>query len=137
VAVHASFGSYVANVAEISVAADGSFRVEKMVCAVDCGVAVTPDIIRAQIEGGVGYGLGAALHGQITLSGGSVDQSNFNDYIGLRIEEMPEVQVHIVNSTAAPTGIGEPGVPCVAPAVANALLAATGKRVRTLPLVPV
>lgn len=137
VAVHESFGSYVANVVEVTVQSDGSFRVDRVVCAVDCGVAVTPDIVVAQIEGGVGYGLGAALYGQITLTKGVVDQSNFHDFVGLRIDQMPVVEVHIVPSQAPPTGIGEPAVPCVAPAVSNAIFAATGKRIRSLPMIPV
>ena len=105
-----------------------------MVCAVDCGIAVNPDVVRAQMEGGIGFGLSAALYGAITLKDGVVEQSNFHDYPLLRINEMPAVEVHIVPSTEKPTGVGEPGVPPIAPAVANALAAATGKRLRTLPL---
>ncbi len=134
IAVHESFNSYVAQVAEVTVAKDGSFRVDRVVCAVDCGIAVNPDVIRAQMEGGIGYGLSAALHGAITLANGRVEQSNFNDYIPLRINEMPKIEVHIVPSREKPTGVGEPGVPPIAPAVANALFAATGKRLRNLPL---
>jgi isoquinoline 1-oxidoreductase beta subunit len=134
VAVHESFRSYVAEVAEVSVAGDGSFKVERVVCAVDCGIAVNPDVIRAQMEGGIGYGLSAALAEQVTLVGGKVVQSNFHDYTPLRITDMPKVEVHIVRSTAAPTGVGEPGVPPVAPAVANALAGARNKPVRALPL---
>ena len=103
-------------------------------CAVDCGVAVNPDVIRAQMEGGIGFGLSAALHGAITLKDGRVEQSNFHDYRPLRINEMPRVEVHIVPSNEKPTGVGEPGVPPIAPAVANALAAATGQRLRNLPL---
>lgn len=136
IAVHESFRTYVAQVAEVTVAKDGSFRVDRVVCAVDCGIAVNPDIIRAQMEGGIGYGLSAALMGAITLTGGAVDQSNFHDYPVLRITDMPKVEVHIVPSGENPTGVGEPGVPVIAPAVANALAAATGKRLRKLPLNP-
>jgi isoquinoline 1-oxidoreductase beta subunit len=131
--VHESFNSYVAQVAEIALNGGGLPRVTRVVCAVDCGVAINPDIIRAQMEGGIGFGLGAALHGEITLEGGRVRQSNFHDYQPLRIEEMPQVEVHIVPSTVAPTGVGEPGVPPIAPAVANAYFQLTGERVRRLP----
>ncbi len=134
VAVHESFHTYVAEVAEVSVADDGSFKVERVVCAVDCGQPVTPDVIRAQMEGGIGFGLTAALHGEITLEDGHAKQSNFDDYPLLRMKEMPRVEVHIVTSDQAPSGVGEPGVPPIAPAVANALFAATGKRIRKLPI---
>jgi len=133
VAVHESFNSYVAQVAEVTVQPDGSLRIDRLVCAVDCGTAINPDNIRSQVEGGVGFALSAALHGQITLKEGVVEQGNFDGYAPLRMNEMPVVEVHIVPSTAAPTGIGEPGVPPVAPAVANAIAAATGKRLRNLP----
>ena len=136
IAVHESFNTFVAQVAEVSVGTNGDFRVDRVVCAVDCGIAVNPDIIRAQMEGGIGFGLTAALHGAITLKEGGVEQSNFHDYPLLRINEMPEVEVHIVPSAAAPSGVGEPGVPPIAPAVANALFAATGKRLTRLPLRP-
>ncbi|WP_269532124.1 xanthine dehydrogenase family protein molybdopterin-binding subunit [Chitinimonas sp. BJYL2] len=134
VAVVESFGTFVAQVAEVTVKADGSFRIDRVVCAVDCGTAINPDVIRAQMEGGIGFGLSAALHSAITLKGGQVEQSNFHDYPMLRINEMPRIEVHILPSGAAPTGVGEPGVPPIAPAVANALAAATGKRLSTLPL---
>ena len=134
IAVHESFNTFVAQVAEVSVKRDGSFRVDRVVCAVDCGVAVNPDVIRAQMEGGIGYGLSAALHGAITLKEGVVEQSNFHEYVPLRIGEMPAIEVHIVPSDEKPSGVGEPGVPPVAPAVANAIAAATGKRVRSLPI---
>ena len=133
VAVHESFGTYVAQVAEISLKDDGGLKVERVVCAVDCGIAVNPDIVRAQMEGGIGFGLGAILKSEITLEGGQVQQTNFDRYQMLTIDEMPEVEVHIVPSTEAPTGVGEPGVPPIGPAVANAVFAATGKRVRVLP----
>jgi isoquinoline 1-oxidoreductase beta subunit len=133
VAVHESFNSFVAQVAEVSLGPGGVPRVERVVCAVDCGIAINPDVIRAQMEGGIGYGLSGALWGEISLVQGHVQQSNFHDYRPLRIEEMPKVEVHIVPSTAAPTGVGEPGVPPVAPAVANAMFHLTGQRVRRLP----
>jgi isoquinoline 1-oxidoreductase subunit beta len=134
VAVHESFGTVVAQVAEVTVDKDSKFKVDRVVCAVECGLAVKPDVIRAQMEGGIGFGLSAALYGKITLKDGVVEQSNFHDYPLLRINEMPVVEVHIVPSTSKPSGVGEPGVPVIAPAVANALAAATGKRLRTLPL---
>jgi isoquinoline 1-oxidoreductase beta subunit len=135
VAVHESFRTAVAQVAEVTVQANGSYRVDRVVCAVDCGIAVNPDIIRAQIEGSIGFALSTVLKGgAITLTEGKVDQANFDDYPMARITDMPRVEVHIVASTANPTGIGEPGVPPLAPAVANALAAATGKRVRQLPI---
>jgi isoquinoline 1-oxidoreductase beta subunit len=135
VAVHESFMTTVAQVAEVTVQTDGSYRVDRVVCAVDCGIAVNPDIVRAQIEGSVGFALSTVLKGgAITLTDGKVDQANFDDYPMARITDMPRVDVHIVASTANPTGIGEPGVPPLAPAVANALAAATGKRVRRLPI---
>jgi len=134
IAVHESFNSVVAQVAEVTVAKDGSVRVDRVVCAVDCGTAINPDNIRAQVEGGVGFALSAVLHGAITLKEGRVEQSNFDGYPVLRINEMPAVEVHIVPSAAPPTGIGEPGVPPVAPAVANAIAAATGKRLHRLPI---
>lgn len=134
IAVHEAFGTYVAEVAEVTVGADGSFSVDRVVCAVDCGIVVNPEVVRAQLEGGVGFALSAALHGAITLKDGAVEQSNFHDYAPIRINEMPKVEVHIVPSAEKPTGIGEPGVPPLAPALANALAAATGKRVRSLPI---
>ncbi|MGD9783962.1 MAG: molybdopterin cofactor-binding domain-containing protein [Hyphomicrobiaceae bacterium] len=135
VAVHKSFKSYVAQIAEVSAGKDGTPRVHKVWCAVDCGIVVNPDIVRAQMEGGIGYGLGAALFGAITLDKGAVAQSNFHDYRSLRINEMPDVEVSIIKSTEAPTGVGEPGVPPIAPAVANAWAKLTGTRVRQLPFV--
>jgi isoquinoline 1-oxidoreductase beta subunit len=134
VAVHESFGTVVAQVAEVTVRPDNGFTVDRVVCAVECGIAVNPDNVRAQMEGGIGFGLSAALHGAITVKDGMVEQSNFHDYPVLRINEMPSVEVHIVPSRAKPTGVGEPATPVIAPAVANALFAASGKRLRTLPL---
>src|SRR5205085_218433 len=133
IAVHESFGTFVAQVAEVTVTGN-KFTVDRVVCAVDCGLAVNPDVVRAQIEGGIGFGLSAALSGRITIKDGAVEQSNFHDYPVLRINEMPIVEVFIVPSTEQPTGVGEPGVPPIAPAVANAIAAATGKRLRKLPL---
>ncbi|MDQ0472322.1 xanthine dehydrogenase family protein molybdopterin-binding subunit [Labrys wisconsinensis] len=133
VAVHESFGSFVAMVAEVTAKPEGGVRVDRVVAAVDCGIAVNPDVIRAQVEGGIGYGLGAALRNQITLTDGIVDQANFDTYEPLRLSDMPDVEVHIVPSSETPSGIGEPGVPPVAPAVANAVFAATGRRLWSLP----
>jgi isoquinoline 1-oxidoreductase subunit beta len=132
-AVHESFGSYVGQVAEVSVA-DGSIRVHRIVAAIDCGTAVNPAGVVAQLESAVVYALSAALHGEITLREGKVQQSNFHDYRPLRMHEMPVVEAHVVPSTERPSGVGEPGVPPVAPSVANAVFAATGKRLRRLPL---
>jgi isoquinoline 1-oxidoreductase beta subunit len=134
VAVHESFGTVVAQVAEVTVRSDNTFGVDRVVCAVDCGIAVNPDNVRAQMEGGIGFGLSAALHGAITIKDGAVEQSNFHDYPVLRINEMPRVETHIVPSTQDPTGVGEPATPVIAPAVANAIAAATGKRIRNLPI---
>jgi isoquinoline 1-oxidoreductase subunit beta len=133
---HFSFNTYVAHVAEVSVSNDGRMRVNRVVCAVDCGLAVNPDLVTAQIEGGVIFGLSAALKGEITLDHGRVQQTNFHDYEIPRIDEAPVVEVHIVQSDAPPTGVGEPGVPPLAPAVANALYAAIARRVRQLPIRP-
>ena len=134
VAVHSSFGSYVAQVAEVSVNKAGGVRVHRVVCAVDCGRIVNPDTIAAQMESGIVFGLTAALYGAITFKDGRVEQGNFDDYPLLRLDETPEIEVHIVPSTENPGGIGEPGVPPIAPAVANALFAVSGARVRSLPL---
>mgnify|MGYP001199881511 CR=1 FL=1 len=132
VAVHESFKSFVAEVAEVRIV-DGKPKVDRVVAAVDCGIAVNPDNIKAQVEGGVGFGLGAVLHSKITLKDGVVEQGNFDGYEVLRMNEMPHVEVHIVPSAEAPTGIGEPGVPPIGPAVANAVAVGTGQRVRVLP----
>jgi isoquinoline 1-oxidoreductase subunit beta len=133
VAVHESFGSYVAQVAEVSVER-GAIRVHRVVCAIDCGVAVNPETVRAQMESGIAFGLGAALYSALTFKDGRVEQSNFHDYRVLRLDEMPVVEVHIVPSTEKMGGVGEPGVPPIAPAVANAVAALTGQRLRELPL---
>lgn len=134
IAVHESFSSYVAEVAEVTLKADGTWKVEKIVAAVDCGTPINPDIIRAQVESGIGYGLSATIKPGLTLKNGAVEQSNFHDYEVLRIHEMPAVEVHIVPSKEKPTGIGEPGTPPVAPAVANALMSGTKQVFRALPL---
>jgi isoquinoline 1-oxidoreductase subunit beta len=134
IAVHKSFGTWVAEVAEVRVKADGSFRVERVVCAVDCGVAINPDVIRAQMEGCIGMGLSVALGEAITLKNGVVEQTNYHTYPVMRIDSMPKIEVHIVPSAEAPSGVGEPGLPPIAGAVANALFAATGKPITRLPL---
>jgi isoquinoline 1-oxidoreductase subunit beta len=136
IATHFSFDSYVAQVAEVSVEKDGTVRVHRVVAAVDCGRTVNPDTVKGQIEGGIIFGLTAALKTEITLEKGRVQQRNFNDYPMVRMFEAPTIEVYIVPSTEHPTGVGEPGVPPVAPAVANAIFAATGKRVRRLPIKP-
>ncbi len=133
-AAHASFGSHVAQVAEVSVE-NGKIRVHRVVCAIDCGPVVNPLTIEAQMQSAIAFGLGAALHSEITFKDGKVEQSNFNDYIVLRLDEMPKVEVHIVPSTEKMGGVGEPGLPPIAPAVGNAVFALTGKRSRSLPFV--
>lgn len=134
IAVHKSFGSHVGMVAEVTLEGDNGFSVDRVTIAVDCGTVVNPDVVVAQMEGGMGFGLSAALMSEITLVDGAVQQSNFHDYLVLRMDKMPEVEVHIVPSNEAPTGVGEPATPVIAPAVANALAAATGKRYHELPL---
>jgi len=133
VALAESFGSFVAQVAEVRVI-DGAVKVDRVVCAVDCGIAVNPDVIKAQMEGAIGFGLGAILKGAITLKEGTVEQTNFDGYEVLRIDEMPSVEVHIVPSSERPSGVGEPGTPPIGPAVANAVAALTGQRIHTLPI---
>ena len=134
IATHFSFDSYVAQVIDASVAKDGTVRVHRVVCAVDCGRVVNPDTVKAQMEGGINFGLTAALKTEITLENGRVQQSNFNDYPMLRMFEAPAIEVFIVPSEEKPTGVGEPSVPPVAPALTNAIFAATGKRIRRLPI---
>jgi len=134
IAVHESFGSYVANVAEVSCDPTGMLTVHRVVCAIDCGRIVNPDTVKAQMESGITFGLSAALYGAITLEKGRVQQGNFHDYQLVRQNVMPQVEVHIINISEAPGGVGEPGVPPIAPAVANALFAAKGVRLRSLPL---
>lgn len=133
IAIHEMSGSIVAEVVDVTVS-DDSFSVDKVVCAIDCGIAINPDVIKAQMEGGIGFALSAALREEITLGEGTVQQTNFDTYQSLRIDEMPEVEVHIVPSTRSPTGVGELGVPPLAPALVNALFAATGKRIYELPI---
>ena len=134
VALHKSFNSYVAQIAEVSEGPDGLPKVHKVWCAVDCGIAVNPDIVRAQMEGGIGFGLGAALYSEVNIEdGGRVRESNFDDFRSIRIHEMPDVEVAIVESRENPTGVGEPGVPPAAPAMANAWRVLTGQKVRRLP----
>ena len=134
IAVHESFNTVVAQVAEVTVRRDGSWHLDRVMCAVDCGIAVNPDVVRAQMESGIAFGLTAAMYGAITLKDGAVEQSNFHDYMPLRLPEMPRIGVYIARSAEKPTGVGEPATPVIAPAVANALAAATGKRIRALPI---
>ena len=134
IAVGESFGSYAAEVAEVSVAKDGTVRVHRVVCAIDCGMTVNPDIIRRQMESSIVYGLSAALYGRISVKDGKIEQGNFDDYPVLRMSEVPKVEVHIVASSEHPSGVGEPGLPPLAPAVVNAIFKATGKRLRKLPI---
>lgn len=134
IAVHESFGSYVAQVAEVSVGKDGTVKVHRVICAIDCGQVVNPDTVAAQMESSIAYGLSAALFGEITVKDGKVQQKNFTDHRVLRMSEMPKVETYIVPSTEAHGGVGEPGTPPIAPAVCNAIFAATGKRIRSLPI---
>jgi len=129
-----SFNSFVAQIAEVSAGDGDGPKVHKVWCAVDCGVAVNPDVIRAQMEGGIGYGLGHALFAEVALDEGRPVQANFDTYRSLRIHEMPEVEVTIIRSTEKPTGVGEPGVPPIGPAVANALARLGSNRPRRLPM---
>lgn len=133
IALHESFGSICAQVAEVSVAG-GQVRVHRVVCAIDCGVVVNPDTVAAQMQSGIVYGLSAALFGEITLAAGRVEQASFPSYDAVRLAQMPVIETHIVPSTAAPGGVGEPGTPPIAPAVCNALFALTKQRVRALPI---
>jgi isoquinoline 1-oxidoreductase beta subunit len=132
IACHQSYNTFVAMVAEVTVG-KGQYAVDRIVCAVDCGVPVNPDIIEAQVQGAVGFALSTVLRNQVTLAAGAVEQGNFDDFEPTRISEMPKVEVHIVPSREPPTGIGEPGVPPLAPAIGNAIAAATGKRLYSLP----
>jgi isoquinoline 1-oxidoreductase subunit beta len=136
VSVQFVFGTYMAQVAEVEVSMSGEVRVRRVICAVDCGIVVNPDTVRAQIEGAIVFGITAALHGKISLKNGRVEQTNFDTYQMLRIDEAPTVEVHIVQSLEPPGGIGEPGTSAVVPAVINAIYAATGKRLRMLPVDP-
>jgi isoquinoline 1-oxidoreductase subunit beta len=134
VSVMHAFGSFFAMVADVSVGKDGAVKVDRVVCAVDCGMVVNPNTIEAQVQGGIIFGITAALYSEITIKDGRVEQSNFTDYRMLRIHETPPIDVHIVKSTEAPGGIGEPGTAALAPAITNAIFAATGKRLRQLPV---
>ncbi|MDA8082653.1 MAG: xanthine dehydrogenase family protein molybdopterin-binding subunit [Nitrospiraceae bacterium] len=136
IAVHSSFGSYVAEVAEVSVDRKGEVTVHKVTCVIDCGRTVNPSTVEAQMESAIAFGLSATLFGEITFKDGRIEQSNFNDYPVLRMREMPKVDVSIISSTESPQGVGEPGVPPVAPAVCNAIFSLTGKRIRSLPIKP-
>jgi isoquinoline 1-oxidoreductase subunit beta len=133
IAQHASFGSFVAQVAEVSVV-EREIRVHRVVAAIDCGRVVNPAIVRAQMESAIVFGLTAALKSEIRFAEGNVVQGNFDDYPMLRMSEMPDVDVHLIASEEPPSGVGEPGVPPIGPAVANAIFAATGRRLRKLPL---
>src|SRR5262249_35709073 len=126
--------SFMAQVAEVEVSSDGSVRVRRVVCAVDCGTAVNPDTIEAQIQSGIIFGVTAALYGEITLKNGRVEQTNFDTYQILRMNEAPAIEVHIVESTEPPGGMGETGTSAIVPAIANAIFAATGKRLRKMPV---
>jgi isoquinoline 1-oxidoreductase subunit beta len=134
IALHRSFGSVVAQVAEVSVGADQSIRVHRVICVVDCGQPVNPNLIAQQMESGIVYGLSAALTGEITIRNGQVEQGNFHQYPVLRLDACPRIETDILPSTAPPTGTGEPGCVVIAPAVANAVFALTGQRLRSLPL---
>jgi isoquinoline 1-oxidoreductase beta subunit len=136
VALHASFGSYVAQVVELSIDKRAGIKVHRVICAVDCGICINPDTVKAQIEGAIVYGLTATLKSHISIQNGRVEQSNFDDFPLLRFDEMPQIETFILPSEEQPGGIGEPGVPPIAPAVVNALYAATGARFRRLPILP-
>jgi isoquinoline 1-oxidoreductase beta subunit len=129
-----AFGSYIAQVAHVQVGKGGDVRVKRVVCAIDCGIAVNPDTVVAQMEGGIVFGLTAALWGEVTIAQGRVQQSNFHDYRLMRMGEAPRIEVHIVASGESPGGVGEPGTSVAIPAVVNAVYAATGKRIRKLPI---
>jgi len=132
--MYSGWDTYVAQVAEVEVGSDGEIRVRRIVCAVDCGTIINPDTVVAQMQSGVIFGISGALWGEITLKDGRVEQSNFHDYRVLRMNETPEIEVHLVRNLEAPGGMGEPGTATTAGALANAVFAATGKRIRTLPL---
>ena len=134
IALCIGFGSYIAQVVQVSIDGDGTVKPMRAWCVVDCGVVVNPDTVQAQMEGGIVFGLSAALHGEVTIKDGRVEQTNFGDYRVLRMHEVPQVDVHIVKSSEAPGGIGEPGTSCVMPALTNAIFAASGKRIRKLPV---
>jgi isoquinoline 1-oxidoreductase beta subunit len=132
--MYSGWDTYVAQVAEVEVTGTGDIGVRRVVCAVDCGTIMNPDTVTAQVEGGIVFGIGGALWGEITLKNGRVEQSNFHDYRVLRMNETPAIEVHLVRNLEAPGGMGEPATAAIAPALANAVFAATGKRIRQLPL---
>jgi isoquinoline 1-oxidoreductase beta subunit len=134
VSLQHAFATYMAQVAEVAVSKAGDVRVRRVTCAVDCGIAVNPDTVRAQIESAIIFGISAALYGEITLKNGRVEQSNFDSYQVVRMNEAPIIEVHIVESAELPGGMGEAGTSAIAPAVTNAIFAATGKRLRRLPI---
>lgn len=134
VSVQFAFASYMAQVAEVEVAKDGAVRVRRVVCALDCGMFVNPDTVRAQVQSALMFGITAALYGEVTLKNGRVEQGNFDSYQILRINEAPVVEVHVVQNSEAPGGLGEAGTSAIVPAVANAIFAATGKRLRKMPV---
>jgi isoquinoline 1-oxidoreductase beta subunit len=134
IALGIGFQSFIAQVVQVTIDEQGSVNPTHVWCVVDCGVQVNPDTIRAQMESGIIFGLSAALFGEITIKDGRVEQTNFGDYRVLRINEAPQIAVHLVKSSEAPGGIGEPGTSCVVPALTNAIFAATGKRIRKLPV---
>ena len=134
VSLQSVFGSYLAQVAEVEVAKEGTVRVHRVVCAMDCGAVVNPDTVQAQIQSGIIFGATAALYGEITLKNGRVEQTNFDTYQMLRINEAPVIEVHIVKSAEPPGGMGETGTSAIVPAIANAIFAATGKRLRKMPI---
>ena len=134
IALSEDFGSFAAMISEVSIDAAGRLKIDRIVCAVDCGQVINPDTIEAQIQSGIVYGLSAALYGRITVNGSAVVESNFDDSPVLRINETPKIDVHIVSSTEAPGGIGEVGTPGVAPSLLNAIFKATGRRLRSLPI---
>jgi len=134
VALQHVFATYMAIVAEVDVSKNGAVRVRRVVCALDCGTVVNPDTVQAQVQSAVVFGITAALHGEITLKNGRVEQSNFHDYEMLRIDQAPAIEVHIVQNSEPPGGLGEAGTSAIVPAVANAIFAATGKRLRKMPV---
>ena len=134
IALQFVFATYMAQVAEVEVSKEGAVRVRRVVCAVDCGTVVNPDTVQAQIQGAINFGITAALHGEITLKNGRVEQSNFHNYQMLRMNEAPAIEVYVVESSEPPGGMGEAGTSLIVPAVANAIFAATGKRLRKMPV---
>ena len=134
IALCIGFGSFIAQVVQVTVDKEGAVNPTHVWCVVDCGIQVNPDTIRAQMQSGIVFGLSAALYGEITIKDGRVEQTNFGDYRVLRINEVPQIEVHLVKSSEAPGGIGEPGTSCVMPALTNAIYAASGKRIRKLPV---